>query len=302
MTRWTTLAGVSLWLGATLLLSLVPWCRVPPLAERLRPYLPGTARSGRVRPISGESIRDVVGPLAAAVGERVARLSGVHEDLAARLARVGSPIDATQFRLRQAAWAAASLVGAALLAVAAGAPPALATALVLGGPTLAFLVLEQRATSASQRWQERVVLELPVVIEQLGMLLSSGYSVGAALHRLGRRGKGACAGDLAEVSRRMRQGIGDADALREWAARAGVPAVDRLVGVLALNWEASDLGDLIAAEARAVRRQVHRAELEWIERRSQQVWIPVTVATLLPGVIFMAVPFIDAMATLSGGS
>ena len=35
--------------------------------------------------------------------------------------------------------------------------------------------------------------------------------------------------------------------------------------------------------------------METIERRAQQVWIPVTVATLLPGAIFMAVPFVSAL-------
>ena len=35
--------------------------------------------------------------------------------------------------------------------------------------------------------------------------------------------------------------------------------------------------------------------IETIERRGQQVWIPVTVAALVPGVIFLAVPFIDAL-------
>lgn len=117
---------------------------------------------------------------------------------------------------------------------------------------------------------------------------------------MGRRGHGLCAAELAAVSVRLRQGITEIDALREWAEHAGVPAVDRLVGVLALNWEASDLGALISNEARAVRAEVHRAELEIIERRAQQVWIPVTVATLLPGVIFMAVPFVDAMGKLTG--
>ena len=39
----------------------------------------------------------------------------------------------------------------------------------------------------------------------------------------------------------------------------------------------------------------HRETLDLIERRSQQVWIPVTVATLVPGVMFLAVPFIEAM-------
>ena len=30
-------------------------------------------------------------------------------------------------------------------------------------------------------------------------------------------------------------------------------------------------------------------------RRAQLVWIPVTIATLVPGVLFMAIPFIAAM-------
>jgi hypothetical protein len=33
-----------------------------------------------------------------------------------------------------------------------------------------------------------------------------------------------------------------------------------------------------------------------MERRGQQVWIPVTVATLLPGVVFIAIPFTSALA------
>ena len=73
------------------------------------------------------------------------------------------------------------------------------------------------------------------------------------------------------------------------------PALDRLVSVLALNRQAGDLGRLIGDEARSIRRDVHRELVETIERRGQQVWIPVTVATLVPGVIFLAVPFVEAL-------
>jgi hypothetical protein len=79
-----------------------------------------------------------------------------------------------------------------------------------------------------------------------------------------------------------------------------VPAVERLVQVLALNRQAGDLGRLISEEARAIRRDVQRELVERIERREQQVWIPVTVATLVPGVIFMAVPFVEAMRLFAG--
>jgi hypothetical protein len=87
--------------------------------------------------------------------------------------------------------------------------------------------------------------------------------------------------------------------LREWAAVADVEALNRLVPALALNREASDLGRLVSEEARAIRRDAHRQLIETIERRSQQVWIPVTVAALVPGVLFLVVPFIDALRLFS---
>ncbi len=98
---------------------------------------------------------------------------------------------------------------------------------------------------------------------------------------------------------RVRQGRTEAEALREWAELADVDAVDRLVAVLALNREATDLGRLIAEEARKIRRDVHRELIETMEKRGQQVWIPVTVATLVPGVIFIAIPFTQALEALN---
>jgi Flp pilus assembly protein TadB len=145
-----------------------------------------------------------------------------------------------------------------------------------------------------------VFLELPVVIEQLAMLVSAGYSIGSALQRLAERGTGECAGDLDRVCGRIRQGLSEVDALREWGARAQVDGIDRLVAVLSLNEDAADLGRLLSAEARAIRAEVHRELVETMERRGQQVWIPVTVATLVPGVIFLSVPFIEALRLFSG--
>jgi tight adherence protein C len=131
--------------------------------------------------------------------------------------------------------------------------------------------VEQRLAAESQAWQRRVFLELPVVAEQLGMLLSAGYSLGAGLGRLAARGKGACGRDLQRVVGRIRQGLSETEALREWATVADVDALHRLVGVLALNRQSGDLGRLIGEEARAIRRDVHRELIETIERRGQQV-------------------------------
>ena len=284
------------WVGATLLLSELRWFSRAPLADRLRPYGPGgMGRSGRAGVLSVESFRDAVGPASRTIGERVAKLAGVSEDLEVRLRRTHSSLDVTAFRVRQVGYSIAGFGAGALIVLAVRPNPVVGLAFVLGGPALAFLVQEQKVAAASQRWQRQVFLELPVVAEQLALLLSAGSSLTAALNRLSRRSTGSCAADLRRVCLRIRQGLSEADALREWAAIAKVDALDRLVPVLALNRETSDLGRLIAEEARAVRRDVQRELIESAERRSQQVWIPVTVATLVPGVIFIAIPFIDAL-------
>ncbi|MGH8910443.1 MAG: type II secretion system F family protein [Egibacteraceae bacterium] len=299
-----TLVGSALlgWVGVTLLLSRLRWFARPSLVERLRPYTPGgMVPGGRRGILSLESFRDAVAPFSRAAGERVARLLGISEDLDVRLRRVHSDCDPTAFRVRQTGAALAGFGVGALLTLALPSPPVLIGLLLIAGcPLLAFLILEQQVAVASQRWQRRLQLELPVIAEQLAMLLSAGFSLGGALNRIAARGRGCCARDVARVCQRMRQGLPEERALREWAEIAQVPALDQLVPVLVLNREASDLGRLLSDEARAIRRDVQRRLVEAMERKAQQVWIPVTVAALIPGVILMAIPFITALRQFTG--
>ena len=301
MMRVVFAAAPVMMVGLTLLLSEVRILRAEPLVERLRTTTGRSGRrSGRRGTLSVRSLHDVLGPLANSIGARMARLLGTADDVGRRLERIGSADDVTTFRVRQLGWCAgAGVVGVGLCAAVA-TPTVISCSVVIGAPLLAFLIVEQQLASRSATWQRRLTMELPVVSEQLGMLLSTGYSLGTAMARLAQRSSGICADGLTGVTRRIRQGVDEITALREWSALADVAALERLVGVLALNHEASDLGSLISAESRSVRRQVQRELIETIDKRSQQVWIPVTVATLLPGVIFMAVPFIAAMQQLTG--
>lgn len=132
------------------------------------------------------------------------------------------------------------------------------------------------------------------------MLVGAGYSLGPALARMAVRSHGACGADLARACARIRHGLSEGDALAEWAQVADVEALQRLVPILALHTETSDLGRLISDEARSMRREVHRSLIEVMERRAQQVWVPVTVAALVPGVIFLAIPFTQALRAFVG--
>lgn len=302
MTRAFVGWGLLLWAGATLVLGELRAVARPSLAERLRPYSPGPGDRARATSglLSVESFRDAIGPAAAALGARLARLFGVHEQAAARLARIHAPMDVTGFRVRQAGAAGAALAVATVPAAGLWHAPTLAAFVLVGAPLLAFLVVEQRLALASSRRQEGLLLELPVLAEQLGMLLGAGYSLGAAVARLAARGSGVAAEDLRLVAARVQHGVGIDQALWEWAHVADVPALDRLVSVLVRSRDAGDVGRLVSAEARAVRQEVHRSTVAVMERRAQQVWVPVTVATLVPGVVFLAIPFVEALRLFSG--
>lgn len=300
MSRLTVILAAAAFAGLVLVLPAIPWFGRRRLTERLRPYAPGaTLRHGEAGILSVDSFRDVIAPLAHHIGTRLASAFGVREDLEVRLLRIHSPVDPTHFRVRQVAWTIGSLLACSALVVTVAPPPPVALVFIAGSPLLAFLVLEQQLAAKSARWRRRIFLELPIVSEQLGMLLGAGYSLAAALNRISQRGTGACAADLGRVCDRMRQGLGEVDALNEWAATADVAALTRLVGVLALNRQAADLSKLIGDEANAARRDAQRDLIETIERRTQMVWIPVTVAALIPGVIFMAVPFVQALSLFS---
>lgn len=292
--------GLVLWAGTTLVLSSTRWFARAPLGERLRPFAPDPhAAGGRPGPLSVESFRDVLRPAAASLGEILGRLTGP-EDLAVRLARIHSPLDPAAFRVRQVGRAGVALF-AGVGATALLRPPApVAGLLVLGLPALAFLLDERTLQQASLTRQRRLSTELPVIAEQLAMLLASGWSTGGALQRVAERGTGVAAEDLGIVVSRIRQGLSEGDALREWRDLVDVSAADRLVAVLAMQRATTDLGRLLAAEAKAIRQDHHRRLIELLEKRGQQVWIPVTVATLVPGAIFLSIPFIEALRLFTG--
>jgi tight adherence protein C len=296
MTRPLAVSSLLLFIGATLVLADLPWFRQRALTDRLRPYLPSAVQPAPTSWLSASTLAELLASIGERLGVWLSRINGFSDPLAIRLARVGSPLPSPSFRVRQLASALLGASCGALVAIAIGMPSIAGLTITFGGSAAGFVAPEQRLNRAARARQTEVFRELPVVSEQLAMLLAAGFSLVGALSRIAQRGSGACARDIDGVCRRIRQGLTESQALREWADVVDVDALHRLVRLLAHNRETSDLGRLIAEEARAIRREAHRNLIELIERRSQQVWVPVTVATLLPGVIFLAIPFISALS------
>ena len=226
---------------------------------------------------------------------RVAALFDADAELASRLSAAGLSRTPASFRARQLGGAVGALTACAtgLGIVGASAALALGGALTAGGAT--YVIFEQRLNAQGAARRAHITEELPIVAEHIGMLLASGMSLTGALRAAAQRGEGFCAADLEGVTARVSGGSSVEMALAEWADIAGSAEIRRFVGVLTLHSDAADIAALVADEVRSARMEAHRRLIERIERRNEQVWIPVTVAALVPGAVLLAIPFSDAL-------
>ena len=261
MTRTLVIAGFMAWIGLSLVLARLPFFQQPSLLRRLRPYTPG-ATNKRARVADARSFRDVVGPLSQSIGTQIAKIFGVHEEVRVRLERVHAVETSSEFRVRQVAWSLGALIFVVGVSVTIGLPILFVLLLLLGAPLLVFLMIEQQLANRSDRWQARLNLELPVVAEQMAMLLTAGFSLGGALGRLSSRTQGAVATDLRRVLVRVRQGIPESEALTEWATLAKVASVDRLVAVLRAGKGGNYAEEAVPAEFRKIAGSPRNSEAD----------------------------------------
>ena len=284
--------------GLSLVLSRAPWFRQPGLAARLRPHTPGLV-DRRPRVLGARSFGDALGPAAEHLGGLAARAVGISEDVGRRLDRLHRTISPMQFRIDQLRHAALALLGASAACGIIAPPPGIIVFVVVVAPLLSLLIDEQRLSSASTKWKRDLATELPIVEEQLAMLLDAGWSLGGALGHVSERTSGPSSRDIDRVLRSVRRGNSYRQALTQWKVIADVPCVDRLTSILVLADQGADLGRLVADEAQFGREERHRELLAAVERKGQQVWIPVTVAALVPGCMLLALPFIRALSFFS---
>ena len=231
----------------------------------------------------------------APLARRVAALFDADAELASRLSAAGLARTPSGFRARQLGGAVGALAACAAALSLAGASAALAAGGALAAAGATYGICEQRLSAQGAARRAHISEELPIVAEHIGMLLASGMSLTGALRAAAQRGEGFCAADLEGVTARVSGGSSVEMALAEWADIAGSAEIRRFVGVLTLHSDAADIAALVADEVRSARMEAHRRLIERIERRNEQVWIPVTVAALVPGAVLLAIPFSDAL-------
>ena len=233
---------------------------------------------------------------AASLVQRAAALADADAELAARLSQAGISRSPFEFRVRQVGGGVAGLAASGAALTAVGVRPLLALAGALAVAAALYGASEHGLEQSIASRRTQIIEELPIVAEQIGMLLASGMSLTGALGVAAGRGQGVCADGLERVGARVAGGDAVEVALAEWADDAGSAEIRRFVGVLTLHEDTAEVAELVSDEARSARMEAHRRLIAHIERRGEQVWIPVTVAALVPGCVLLAIPFSDALS------
>ena len=301
------LAGACLGVGLWCLLALAPVMRRPRLVYRVAPYVRDVSAGARdaLRPPPPGPL-PVVGLLLAPLVEPAQRLLGGllggSETVALRLRQSGSPLTVDAFRLQQLLCGLAGCAQGAALGVAAGVlrgvpfpiVPAATALLGVGGVVLRDWMLQRSA----RRRLERLLDELPVLLEFMTLSLSAGEGVFDAVRRVARSGSGELAGELAGVASAVGTGRPFAESLRALAADLQLAAltrcVDQMVGALERG---SPLTGVLRAQVDDARTEAKRRLLESAGRKEVAMLVPLVFLILPVTVLFALFPGVMVLQT-----
>lgn len=290
--RSQVLLSLAILAGWALLLGSLPPLRRPSLLQRLERRLDGL----------GADPDSVAGSGGRRDGRRDApvksHLERADHLLRQRLERSGWTTTPRQLLGEVlASTGAGLLLGILLSSTTASAPLRLALPLVGAaiGALAPFALLEQRA---SLRQAERSDA-FPLLLEQLAMLAGHGFAIPEGFWRLERRWRGTTVGtDLGAICRRIAQGAEPDVAVADWAAAHRFPPGERLADALAASATSSDCERVLWQLSRAERERTLTELVHRFQVREQQVWVPVAVAALVPGMLLLVLPFARALHAL----
>ncbi|WP_417563716.1 type II secretion system F family protein [Microbacterium sp.] len=286
--------GGAFGVGVALVITIAPRWGAPSLQRRIAPYVRDISDPLGLTPIEPVSAH---APLGLLVRQRVERLLGGGDALAAKLRQAGRRSDRTgvsSFRARQLAWAVVGLaVGGALVVVivlAGRFSPAAVVVPVIAGIAAGAcpeLLLSRAASSRVSRVEE----ELPTVLEFLALCLSAGESILDAIRRVGDVGAGELTGELRTVVLTVGAGASLAESLNDTARGLGVPALTRATDhIVAALDRGAPLAQVLQAQAGDAREDAKRSLIERAGRKEIYMLLPLVFMILPLSVVFAVFP------------
>ena len=199
---------------------------------------------------------------------------------------------------RKAAFAASALFGSAC-AVALTSFQAILPTVLIGAMTgLASAALIERSLIDHRKKRRSEKLESSVIalLEQIYLMVINGSSLQSSL----TSAEGVGNRDIANLQNLVKSGLDLETAAEFWIGEFDHPAKRRLTDLLLARTTTSETLALMAGLVQQLRSEQRFSIISTIERRNQLVWIPVTIAVLVPGMIFIAIPLEATLRSLVG--
>lgn len=150
------------------------------------------------------------------------------------------------------------------------------------------------AKSKRRRRTERLNFALTPFLQQVRLKITSGNSLQKALASATNAGNQ----DIEYLQNLLRSGMDIERSSRLWLDDFQAPGKQRLADLWSTKTTTSEILTLIEDILKWLDSEQRFYLTSEIERRNQLVWIPVTVAVLLPGMIFIAIPLEATLRTL----
>jgi tight adherence protein C len=293
------LIGLVAGLGIWLMVSRVPWRRVPTLDQRLAPYLRGI-RPGDLAAVAAhrtplDVVVRVLGPFMVDAVRWVERISGGSASVRRRLDQLGGRRTIEQFRAEQVVCgllgAAAGATVGVLTVIGRGFSVVPVVGLVVVGTLLGVLGRDQVLSMQVRRREQRILAEFPAVAELLALAVGAGEGPVGALERVARTCRGELSAELRRTVADARTGQPLIEALTGLANRTTLPSLARFVDGLAVAVDrGTPLAEVLRAQAQDVRELTRRRLMEAGGRREIAMMVPVVFLVLPVTVLFAVYP------------
>lgn len=223
----------------------------------------------------------LVGPSTRRLAELALRLTPKSSavDVRDRLRSAGlAEITPTSFLAAKAAFAAV----VALLGVLAGAlgalPPLLAVGVAAGGGYTALLLPDYWLTLRFRARKERMLVQMPDVLDLLTVSVEAGLGFDAALLRISERMTGPLVEEFQVVMHEMRIGETRAKALKSFAERLDAPETTSLArSITQADQLGIPLGRILRVQAREIRQRREMAAEEKAMKAPVKMLIPTAI-------------------------
>ncbi len=175
-------------------------------------------------------------------------------------------------------------------------------ALMIEAVLIPLVAVAEAASKIRNELRQRVEIEanLPLEIEKLALYLGSGLSLNSSFYRLAKTSSTETRAVFIFIAQGLQSGLPVGEVLEECYLRFPTDSIRRITNLLAGGASGGDLVRVTREEAANQRGVRHLNALAKMEKVTQSVWIPITIAALLPGIAIVFIPFFSILTSLKG--